>query len=742
MKIKKKYKSIFQFFCLDGTKRAMAIPLAILCLFILLLFIVNVVSFTRNQDYKVFHIANVEKAKNIAESAIEAANLKIRHEMNIAEKDAFKMVSKLVSALKDPQASWFWRFRVPGIITEAGFKNQTGLKDTTITASLSVSDIPGMPKDWAKSELVTNSSKDELGLNKIIENMGGTANIKVKSIFKQLRPITSEEDDIVLWEGAVTDDSQVQEMVSNVGTKLFGFLNLPKRIEVDLSQIAGGLEIDTPVPGLTIPLGKILGDVFRNWGRIEIDISKWVDQAITKLAGSIQIADLIPIKANILIEKIGTLEHTVYVEFYPNGSRIPFKTKMVVTRDIKVVDLQGPNPLYTFFWQNKKNVRHADTAWAKTGGGYFVCNNLPFDLFKPGNIGEMQHPGLICIGGDKKQIIPTSYNDILLIFPKHNSVLPKFPGYGFSRGKWYIPSGYRIVPCDIFIPNMVGMPNLCVGWIELAGFIYKVISSGFMPAKTQLFGSWCLHPTLNLSINGRVYKQICKVQTMGTNLPWLFLWFITIPGFAPWIYTFEEHPYGYSFYEQGPNPESNPVVENLYRCDQYKKKATYIYRNSAEFNSDKTIRDSNGVVLIDGVIYVDGPLELSGKFYGAGQIAAKGNIVIKGDVRHSFVEGKRTMPFSLISFGKLVCNRNSVVEAAVYAKNGCEINGKLTIDGNFVCKVFDPKLIKKDFTINYKSRNTTASLLSLIPFVGRYAPDRYRVIMSEQYTSWKVVKFD
>jgi hypothetical protein len=51
-------------------RRGIAIPLAVLSLFIFLVFLVNVVSFTRNQDYKAFHVANVEKAKNIAESAI------------------------------------------------------------------------------------------------------------------------------------------------------------------------------------------------------------------------------------------------------------------------------------------------------------------------------------------------------------------------------------------------------------------------------------------------------------------------------------------------------------------------------------------------------------------------------------------------------------------------------------------------------------------------------------------------
>lgn len=723
-------------------RAGLAIPLAVLCLFVLGVFLFNAVTFSRNQDFKAFHSANVEKARHIAESALESANLRIRREMNIADRDAWKMVSKMISELANPKASWFWKFRVPGILVDAGFEGQTGLRDTKVTATLSVSDIPGIPKDWGKGVLVADSSRDELGLAEVLKAVGGRADVKVTSIFKHLRPITSEHEPMVLWEGAVTDDSKIQQAVSNVGTKLFGFLGLPRRIEIDLSGIAGELSIDTPIPGLTIPLGQILGDMFRNIARFDIDISKWVDKAIAKLAGSINIGDLLPVKANVLIEKIGTLEHTVEVDYYPEGSRIPFRTKVVATRDMKVVDLQAPNPLYTFYWLNKEDIRHSDVDWAKTGGGLFVCNNLTFDIFKPDSIRDLEHPGLIGIGGSKKQVIPTSYNDVLMIFPRHSPLIPKFPSYGFSRGKWYMPSGYRIVPCDIFIPNMVGMNNLCVGWIELAGFIYKVISSGFIPAKTQFFGNWGLHPTLNLTINGNVYKQICKVQTMGVNTPWLFLAFVTIPGFAPYLYTMEEYPYGYSFYEQGPAPEGSYAVENIYKHDQYMKKATYVYKSTQEFMADRAIRDDNGVVFIDGVLYVDGPLELSGKFYGAGQIVCRGDLTITGDVRHTFVENDRKMPFSLISLGTLRCNRKSVVEGAVYAADGVEITAPLTIDGNFVCRKFTPKGIAKDFKINYRSRNTTASLLALIPVVGRYAPDRYRAVMSQQYTSWKVVKLD
>ncbi|HBC74925.1 MAG TPA: hypothetical protein DC017_08780 [Candidatus Wallbacteria bacterium] len=77
--------------------------------------------------------------------------------------------------------------------------------------------------------------------------------------------------------------------------------------------------------------------------------------------------------------------------------------------------------------------------------------------------------------------------------------------------------------------------------------------------------------------------------------------------------------------------------------------------------------------------------------------------------------------------------------APVYAKEGIETSGAAShIIGNLVCDKFDPKKINADLTIWYTPEVTTCSFLSLIPHVGRFAPDRYRAVLAEQFSTFKI----
>ena len=54
-------------------------------------------------------------------------------------------------------------------------------------------------------------------------------------------------------------------------------------------------------------------------------------------------------------------------------------------------------------------------------------------------IKNMDFPGMICIGGKKKQVIPTSYNDILMLFPRHGSVFATISRVWIYKKKMVYP---------------------------------------------------------------------------------------------------------------------------------------------------------------------------------------------------------------------------------------------------------------------------------------------------------------
>ncbi len=745
---------------------ANVIVVVVIVIFLMAAIISSFIGYTSRQESVAFMDLHRQRAIVLAQSAIEAAVLKVKEEANVFPDNPFTLVKNYLKALKNPTASWFLKFRVPAFALSGGITGQSFMHDYSINAFLSVEGPPlNLPMDWAKK---TYSAKD-LKLEKLIKDlhMDGRAKVSVTVDFKQMRPIMSDEEGTILWEGAVTDDSEIQAAAKRVGTWIFEHLNLPDEINIEVGKYVTEAAAKC-LPYADFPIIKDVvkwitdwitnSDFMKKYATIKIPIRKWLEKALDKIIKQLKIGDIEPISAKVVLEKLGTLDLVANVEYsLPYGKT--YKIKVHATKDVKVIDIQPPNPLYSFYWKRKGGSK---PTLSSTGGGLFEIRSFPFtfnDMAKilKGDFSPLTTlkalPGMIFVGagGGEKHKIDTDIQDLLLLIGQYNDFLPRFPGYGFSHASWTFPSAYfGKIPVDAFVPDIPGVPNLCFGWGSLATVIKNTRKGGLFPGKVRLFGPWAVFPTINLSSGGNFYKRVVKLS--GYCWPWIYLLFVTIPGGCMWTIRREETPYGYGFYNRGVTVRFNGKIENLYTPSQYRKKATYVYYTWKAFESDKSIRDKNGVIFLDGVIFIDTrkmkPAVLKGKFYGTGMIVVNGDVRIDGDIRHEpyvTVNGKKKKaPFSIICFGKITTARKVKVEAAVYAQNGVAVGkgGKMEIRGNLVCREFYPKDIKGDLIIRYDSRYTIASFGALIPYVSRYVPDRYYVVISRQYSSYKVYRTD
>ncbi len=728
-------------------KKGFVIPLAIAVVSLLALTAYFTVNFSKNQDAKTFHVVNVENAKLLADAALEAGTYKVRTEMNdMGNLNPIDIIKGVVSMLSNPSSSWYLKMRVPGIIVTGGVTASTGISGVNAEISLSPDSL-GLPPTWSKQTLNAGA----LGITQFIRELGGDdsrTKVELTMMLKDMKPVLSDGG-TVLWPGAATDDSFIQDWVKKLGNQLFDFLGLNDiKFKIDLSQFIKGLTIS--IMGIPIRIGDILASVLGNFLTIDINVGAMLSKALENIAGQLKIGDIMPIKAAVVIEKLATIAYTVKVEYVPSGSSIPIKLEVEATRDVKVVDCAAPNPLYSFYWLNKDNKTYGEESWGRTAGGKFKLMNLNLDPDYKGkfeindvlsffkglfSLKIVRFPGLCHIGGAGKQKIPTGLNDLLLLYPGHTPAITMFGNYGY--GKCFLPRAFFLgaPPADA-IP---WFPWISVPPIGVIGIVKVVKAIADKSGNnTQLFGDFCLSPPLNMKINGNVAKTFTRVDGVGFSFP------VPFPpcmlGAGAYKYKTEEKGYSYSFFEKEPKAEPNGMIENLYAPDQYRKKSSIAFQSGSEFNSDSTIRDGAGVIKIDGIMYIEGSASVSGTFFGAGQLVVNGDLTVTGDIIHKPKTGNRIIPFAIICFGTLRTTADCRILAPVYAKNGVAINGSTHIMGNLVCEKFNPGLIARDLTVWYTPEITTSSFLSLIPYVGRYVPDRYRSIIANQYSTYKINK--
>ncbi|MFC1745352.1 hypothetical protein ACFL35_15265, partial [Candidatus Riflebacteria bacterium] len=435
----------------------------------------------------------------------------------------------------------------------------------------------------------------------------------------------------------------------------------------------------------------------------------------------------------IVMEKMATLQFTAEVTYHPQGKPV-YKARLEATKDIKVVDLMPIQPLYTFFYQGNDSDRDKNF-WCR-GGGHFTLNNFPGGMiFKaipqlPSIFKEGRIPGQVFIGGGGKNVIPISFFDFLLYIPKYDSYTPAFVTPA-GTDNWNHPWLVNRVAGFTFWPPFLPL-------LPIDPFALIQLISMFKKPKTHLFGKFALSPPLDLKIQGLVFKMFQRTFIVG--IPQIFLVFIYIPPMGIYVYTERQKPYSYSFYEQDVRSEQQIQMENLYPMGQYKTKATSIYASNAEFHKDKGIF-RGGEVVIDGVYFINGNASISGKVKGAGIIVASGDITAS-NLTHEWQSpdgpGGNLVrkPLSLVSFGKINF-AGGTVDATCYGQKGIACSSKTTVNGNISCKQFDKGQINGDLTVNFDARRTAPSLLALLPYVGRYIPHRYRVVLSRQYSTWK-----
>ncbi len=750
-------------------RRGMAIPLALTAVFITGILAFFLVSYQSNQDAKTFHIVNVEKSKLVAEGAISAAIYHIGTQMNdFNNVNPFQFIKDIVKIFSNADASWFARLRIPSLIAGAGTTAGSYIPGTEL--SLTVSPDMVLPKDWYKQTLDISKLP---GVASQIKKMGGDVNkTKVKCVIelREMKPIISDKGH-VLWAGAKFDDS-LHNYVSKLGDQLFDFLGLNKLvIDIPVGSMAAKIVSDsapTPVNTLLSFITDSLKDTLKVLD-IHIDISAMLKKALMSVVNQIHVPDIKPITGNIVIEKMATLFFRCSVEFVPAGSGIAFKTDLEASRDIKIIDMAAANPLYSFYWLNGEKKKYSANDWGFNHKGMFKLNNISLDYGYTGrfnfpddivnffkgtfNSQIVRFPGLCYIGGPEQQQIPTGLNDLLLIYPKY---MPAFKMIFGPVGtvRTYMPTTFiPDFPVDVAVlPSF--MPAFSIGFYAIGHLVVSAIDGMLKKPKVRLFGDWCLFPTMKLRIDGNVAKQIRSMKGVIFTVP------VPFPPctlkFGGYYYNTEVYGYSYSFYEKPAEAKVDGIIENIYEPDQYQKKASLVYANGEAFNNDSSLRDENNVIKINGVIYVNGDLTLSSSksFYGAGQLVVNGNLTIKGNVLHLPMskdrfngsevvhgEGGRMVPFVIVCFKKLTISPGSQarIMAPVYAKEGIETSGAAShIIGNLVCDKFDPRKINADLTIWYTPEITTSSFLSLIPHVGRFAPDRYRAVLAEQFSTYKI----
>lgn len=748
--------------------KGMAIPLALTAVFIMSVMAYFFISYQSNQDAKTFHIVNIEKSKLVSEGAISAAIFHIGQQMNdFNNVNPFQFIKDIIKIFTNADASWFARLRIPTLIASAGTSAGSYIPGADL--SLTVSPDMLLPKDWYRQTLDISKLP---GVESLVKSMGGDAKktkVSCTIELREMKPIVSDKG-CVLWKGAKFDES-LHDYVNKLGDQLFDFLGLNKLvIDIPVGSMISQL-VASSVPPPVDTLISFVTDSLRDSLKvldIHIDISAMLKAALRSVTNQIHVPDIKPITGNIVIEKMATLFFKTRVDFVPAGSNITFSTELEASRDIKIVDMAAANPLYSFYWLNTDKTKYSSDDWGFNHSGIFKLNNISLDYGYTGqfnfpddivnffkgtfNSQIVRFPGLCYIGGPEQQQMPTGLNDILLIYPKYLPIFKLIFG-PVGTVRTYMPTTFiPDFPVDVSVmPSFLPSPS--IGFYAIGHLVVSAIDGMLKKPKVRLFGDWCLFPTMKLRIDGNVTKLIRSMKGVIFTVP------VPFPPctlkFGGYYYNTESYGYSYAFYQKPAEAKVDGMIENIYEPDQYKKKASLVYKTGEAFNNDSAIRDANRVIKINGVIYVDGDLSINASsFYGAGQLVVNGNLTIKGELLHlpmskdSFDGSKivhgtggRMVPFVIVCFKKVIISPASRarIMAPVYAKEGIETSGAAShIIGNLVCDKFDPKKINADLTIWYTPEVTTCSFLSLIPHVGRFAPDRYRAVLAEQFSTFKI----
>jgi len=834
------------------------IPIALTIVFILSICTFTWMQNRVNQNAMMFRISNIEKSRQLAESAIEIANYKIRKDAN----EVPGMTTDLASYFKEIVQtfekggtgikSWAFKARIPALVVNT----TASTMDPSATGTLTLT-VDGVLKnfsknkcengDWSSETLKLDGSADDFGLKKLIEEIGGDASktkISCTIKIKDMRPIVSDKG-LVLWKSAEVTLDKLKEKVQKALTKpLSKFLDKKVNIEINILEIIAKViakSCEIKIKGVKVlDAEKILklkdgikpdaiikffcqgsDGLFKEGelGAVKLDTSALMEKLIKPVLKKpiSWLFDFLEsgldtlfaeIKIDGVIEKLATVHYDCLAEYYPAGSAFPVSTRIEATRDLKVVDIGcAPEPLHSFFWLNEEDKKYPPEDWGRTGasssasagfGGVFRINNLNldptysgkfsisqiFDFFNGILSGEIiRFPGKCYIGGSGPHELPTGINDFLLVYPEHLPPFSLLDNPGFLDGIYLpsqlmsdifdtlkriaIPAGKTgkkvnlpipfVLDATIWFPNVPMPPMGMVGMVDMLFIVVPemIMKKNFTEkAKTQLFGEFALSPTLNGKVDGNVKKIFLKNMGVGFTVPTPF--FGAPVGLGAYSYMEQKKPYTYSFiekiYEDDEAPEPADEIANLYEKDQYEKKASYVYENGEEFLNDSTTVDSNNQRKIDGVTFIKGDLELSGDnpFFGSGLLVVDGDLKLKKcNIIHEYIKKDetgttRTVPFGIICFKKVIMEGNCNIRSSVYAEEGIEINGgsidgMCNIFGNLVCKAFDPKMIGGNLTVWYTPEVTSSSLLSLIPGVGRFIPDRYRVILSKRFSTFKVV---
>ena len=430
------------------------------------------------------------------------------------------------------------------------------------------------------------------------------------------------------------------------------------------------------------------------------------------------------------------------------------------------------------------------------GYGDLVCNNFPdFDDIKEcllslvhafsdfkGLVRNVRLPGQVRVNGTQKMKVK------LGMFPSFSELTNKnklkrieivaltLGGHkngqeASCKGKGH-DSDHNIVPGfkSIKLPPYFTFNDKSFDWGFMA-LSDKIggLGSYWVPfppiyGRACFFGNFHISLPFSFRAEGyltKVYSHI-KLHIISIIIPPFLPYFPGITISFPWLWCVNyEEPYGFCKWPGyddedkakttwKPDEPAN-LPANLYSTAQYLKKASYYYNSSEDFNRDidnRSIMDGEDKIFIcDGVTFVnDSTLNLPAmKVRGRGIIVCAGNVSINGDIERvaEYGDGNPTI-FSIVARnGSIQCSVSTKrIDACLYGDrgiqtfpgSGVEINGNLCINR---CVRSD---IKGDVTIQYKSRHTRSSLLSMIRPIAKYDPTRYHVTLSSKMAKYEFVK--
>ncbi|GAB4269830.1 MAG: hypothetical protein Kow0029_06110 [Candidatus Rifleibacteriota bacterium] len=475
-----------------------------------------------------------------------------------------------------------------------------------------------------------------------------------------------------------------------------------------------------------------------------------------------------------VVEKGGIFEIDARIEYKPHGDKGEvIKRHLKAHMPFKVTDIQPIAPEYAFFVANANSIGEGTVSGLggsvklNSNSGRFIVHNVPEGNYKNitgFNVGgdDLQIPGMIRVNSNSTMDIKTFVGTLdepdltefnVMTAPKVNPKFENIPVF-----QWHGQTVTRKHQIDFPVlfdppPNM--MPIIPLGIHGVKEF-FSQGGIGIVETPSLLYGKCHMEYPLgikpegplnmeyaNAEITVKPYAEVevdvdvglTGVDVEVKNVTDLTKIYVKYQNKNDIPYGMVSYPAYSSAGDWSPNDSKN-LPANCYSLMQHAKKSTYFYDSGSDFLNDADRKLPDGSYDINGVTYIKGALNINSDFKatGKGLIVAKTDIVLGGNVTKS-----DDSVLGLIARGGAIYFNCSEVHAACYSNKAPMCAGAVKIYGNLVANQFDrTKIVEME--IFYDAKACRASPLSIMRDVGKFAPERYFVSMSENWSGFAYEK--